>query len=71
MLTNLFLFNLRFFSDPNNKKDENSTKWEPIAETGPACFVIDEKPFMKYEIYPARTKLYEDLYRKKFGKELK
>lgn len=52
--------------DPNPKTRELiSTKWEPITETGPACFVINEKPHMKYKIYPARVKLYEEYYEKK------
>nr|WGO51731.1 putative antennal esterase CXE36 [Ectropis grisescens] len=57
--------------DPNPKSDNllMETKWEPISETGTACFVINEKPYLKDEIFPERAKLYEEFYEKKFGEK--
>ncbi|PZC84162.1 hypothetical protein B5X24_HaOG200135 [Helicoverpa armigera] len=42
-----------------------TTKWEPIADTGMACLVIDKTMTMKYEVYPERMKVFEELYEKK------
>nr|AQY62713.1 carboxylesterase [Cnaphalocrocis medinalis] len=39
-------------------------KWEPVTETGLAYLYIDENIKMKDELYPARTKLFKDLFAK-------
>ncbi|KAJ0178416.1 hypothetical protein K1T71_006239 [Dendrolimus kikuchii] len=44
-----------------------TTKWEPINTSGPARLVIDKRLSMEYEIYPERTKFYEEVYCKQFG----
>ncbi|XP_026732282.1 esterase E4-like [Trichoplusia ni] len=58
--------NFATYGDPTPRLDFLvTTKWEPIAETGVACFVIDRKMKMKYEVYPERMKVFEELYEKK------
>ncbi|KAI5645520.1 carboxylesterase family domain-containing protein [Phthorimaea operculella] len=57
--------NFAKYGEPTTEKDEViTTKWEPIAETGMACLLIDDQLTMKYDIYPERMKLFQDLYGK-------
>lgn len=58
--------NFARYGDPTPSVDSVlTTKWEPIADTGMACLVIDKEMTMKYEVYPQRMKVYEELYEKK------
>ncbi|XP_034831504.1 juvenile hormone esterase-like [Maniola hyperantus] len=57
--------NFARFGDPTPKTDSLiPTTWEPIAETGMACLLINDTLTMKYEIYPERIKLFKELYEK-------
>ncbi|XP_075978700.1 esterase FE4-like [Anticarsia gemmatalis] len=47
--------------------DVITTKWEPVAEQGVSCLVIDKTLKMKHELYPQRMKLYEEIYGNKYG----
>ncbi|CAH0694262.1 unnamed protein product [Spodoptera exigua] len=58
--------NFARYGDPTPSVDTSlSTKWEPIADTGLACLVIDKELTMKYEVYPQRMKVFQELYEKK------
>lgn len=60
--------NFAKYGDPTPIVDNIiTTKWEPISNTNDACLVIDETTEMKYEVYPERMALYEELYEMKFG----
>lgn len=54
-----------FYRDPTPQVNELlPIKWEPVTETGLAYLYIDENLKMKDELYPARTKLFKDLFAK-------
>ncbi|XP_026486963.2 juvenile hormone esterase-like [Vanessa tameamea] len=56
--------NFAKYGDPTPKVDNViTTTWEPIAETGLAYLVIDDKMTMKYE-NTERMKLFKELYEK-------
>lgn len=60
--------NFARYGNPTPKTDNLiTTNWEPIAETGAACLVIDKDLSMKYELYPERMKLFLEMYEKKIG----
>ncbi|XP_028178028.1 esterase FE4-like [Ostrinia furnacalis] len=57
--------NFAKYGDPTPEVNELlPTKWEPIAETGLAYLYIDEELKMKEDLYPARVKLFKELYEK-------
>nr|QLI62116.1 carboxylesterase 4 [Streltzoviella insularis] len=57
--------------DPTPKTDSKviTTKWEPLAETGMTCLLIDDKLTMQDNVYPARMKLFESLYKNAYASE--
>ncbi|CAG4950628.1 unnamed protein product [Colias eurytheme] len=59
--------NFAKFGNPTPKTDEIiSTIWEPIAETGLTYLYIGKDLTNKQELYPKRTRLYKELYEKKY-----
>ncbi|XP_052741654.1 juvenile hormone esterase isoform X2 [Bicyclus anynana] len=57
--------NFATFGDPTPKIDNViTTTWEPIAKTGMARLVIDDKLTMNYDTDTDRTKLFKELYEK-------
>ncbi|CAH2039798.1 unnamed protein product, partial [Iphiclides podalirius] len=57
--------NFAKYSNPTPDIDDViTTKWEPTGDSKMAYLFIDDKLTMKTEPYPARTKLYEELYKK-------
>ncbi|CAB3259688.1 unnamed protein product [Arctia plantaginis] len=60
--------NFAKYGNPTPTDDQQiTTKWEPVTDRGIACLVIDKTLKMKYNVYPQRMKLYEELYEKKCG----
>ncbi|CAB3260354.1 unnamed protein product [Arctia plantaginis] len=60
--------NFAKYGNPTPTDDQQiTTKWEPVTDKGIACLVIDKTLQMKYDVYPQRMKLYEELYEKKCG----
>ncbi|CAB3258992.1 unnamed protein product [Arctia plantaginis] len=60
--------NFAKYGNPTPKLDHLiPTKWEPITAEGVSCLVIDETIKMKYDVYPHRMKLFEELYDKKYA----
>nr|AII21985.1 odorant degrading enzyme CXE11 [Sesamia inferens] len=52
--------------DPTPRVDSLvTTKWEPTTDTKLACLVIDQSCSMKYEVYPQRMTLFEEMYKNK------
>ncbi|XP_032520406.2 juvenile hormone esterase-like [Danaus plexippus] len=57
--------NFAKFGDPTPTIDEViTTTWEPLAETGFNCLMIDDKLSMKEDARTERTKLFQELFSK-------